>query len=84
MTLIKTSDLRRLDVINMEEGCYLGSVCDLDLNPDTGKVVALIVDEIKPLRFFWGRRHEDLEIPWRDVVVVGTDVILVKNRTWKR
>lgn len=84
MTMIKTSELRRLDVINMEEGRYLGSVCDVDLDPETGRVSALVVDEVRAFRFFWGARHADLEIPWKDVVLVGEDVILVKNRTWKR
>ena len=84
MNMIKTSDLRKLDVINMEEGRYLGSVCDLDVDPDTGRVLGLIVDRVTPFRFFWGNKHEDLEIPWRDVVVVGVDCVLVKNRTWKR
>ncbi|MDI9484425.1 MAG: YlmC/YmxH family sporulation protein [Bacillota bacterium] len=83
MTMIKTSELRKLDVVNMEEGRYLGSVCDLDVDPDTGRVLALIVDEVRPFRF-WGGRHADLEIPWKDVVLVGADVVLVKNRTWKR
>ena len=83
MTMMKTSDLRRLDVINMEEGRYLGSVCDLDLDPDTGRILSLVVEELTTFRF-WQRRHADLEIPWRDVVLVGADVVLVKNRTWKR
>ena len=83
MTMMKTSDLRRLDVINMEEGRYLGSVCGLDLDPDTGRILSLVVDELRTFRFWQGRRA-DLEIPWRDVVLVGADVVLVKNRTWKR
>ena len=29
MKVIKTSDLRRLDVVSVEEGRYLGSVCDV-------------------------------------------------------
>ncbi|MDI9438852.1 MAG: PRC-barrel domain-containing protein [Limnochordia bacterium] len=84
MKVIRTSELRRLDVINVEEGRYMGSVCDVDLDPDTGRINALIVDEVKPLSFFFGARHTDVEIPWRDIVLVGEDVVLVKNRTWKR
>lgn len=84
MTMMKTSELRKLDVINMEEGRYLGSVCDVDVDPETGRLLALVVDEARPFRLFWGNRHADLEIPWKDVVLVGEDVILVKNRTWKR
>jgi sporulation protein YlmC with PRC-barrel domain len=41
------------------------------------------VEELTTFRF-WGSRHADLEIPWRDVVLIGADVVLVKNRTWKR
>lgn len=84
MTMMKTSDLRKLDVVNMEEGRYLGSVCDLDLDPDTGRINALIVDQVRTLSFFFASKKVDLEIPWRDVVLVGTDVVLVKNRTWQR
>lgn len=84
MTMIKTSDLRKLDVINMEEGRYLGNVCDVDLDPDTGRVLALVVDEGRPFRFLGVGRAADLEVPWKDVVLVGVDVVLVKNRTWKR
>ncbi|NMA99947.1 MAG: YlmC/YmxH family sporulation protein [Firmicutes bacterium] len=83
MTMIKTSDLRRLDVVSSEEGRYLGSVCDVDLDPDTGRINAVIVDQLRPFSLF-GRRSMDLEIPWRDIVLVGVDVVLVKNRTWKR
>lgn len=83
MKVIKTSDLRRLDVVSVEEGRYLGSVCDVDLDPETGRINALIVDEVRPFSFF-GARHTDVEVPWRDIVLVGADVILVKNRTWKR
>ena len=84
MTMINTSDLRKLDVVNMEEGRYLGSICDVDLHPETGRINALIVDQMRPFNFFFSRKHSDLEIPWRDVVLVGVDVVLVRNRTWKR
>lgn len=82
--LIKTSDLRRLDVVALEEGRYLGSVCDVDLDPDTGRINSLIVDEPRPFSFFFRYRSRDVEIPWRDIALIGVDVILVKNRTWKR
>lgn len=81
--MISTADLRKLDVIGIEEGNYLGNVCDLDLDPDTGHIKALIVDQARPL-WLWKNRWSDLEIPWRDVVLIGIDVVLVKNRTWHR
>ncbi len=79
---IKTSELRQLDVINIEEGSYLGNVCDVDLDPENGRIKFLIVD--RPGFFFWRLKRDDLEIPWSDVVLIGTDVVLVRNRTWRR
>lgn len=84
MTVIKTSDLRRLDVVSLEEGRILGYVCDVDLDPETGKINFLVVEQARPMFFFWSNRNADLEIPWRDVALVGVDVVLVKNRTWQR
>lgn len=84
MTVMKTSDLRRLDVVSVEEGRILGNVCDLDLDPETGKINFLIVEQGRSFLFFFNHRHSDLEIPWRDVVLIGVDVVLVKNRTWQR
>ena len=81
--LIKTAELRQLDVISIDEGRFLGRVCDVDLDPDTGRIKALIVER-PGTRFLWFTRPDDVEIPWRDVVLVGEDVILVKNRTWRR
>ena len=84
MKVITTSDLRRLDVINVDEGRYLGNVCDVDLDPETGRIKALIVDEARPFGFFFLARSTNQEIPWRDIVVVGVDEVLGKNRTRKR
>lgn len=83
MRLIRASDLGRLDVVSLEDGRYLGNVCDLDLDPQTGRINALVVEEGRPFWFWAGWRRTDLEIPWRDVALVGVDVVLVKNRTWK-
>ena len=76
--LIKTTELRQLDVISVDEGRFLGRVCDVDLDPGTGEVRALIVER-PASRFLWFIRGDDLEIAWRDVVLVGEDVILVKT-----
>lgn len=83
MDMIKTSDLRKLDVINIEEGSYLGNICDVDLDPETGRINSLIVAQPRTF-WLWRGRWSDLEIPWQEVVLVGSDVVLVKNRTWRR
>lgn len=88
---IKTSELRQLDVVNLEDGRILGNVCDVDLDPDTGEVRFLVIERTESgiLRFL---RYDDLEISWTDVVMVGVDVVIVriklettpKYRAWQR
>ena len=85
---IKTSELRHLDVINIEDGSYLGNVCDIDLHPDTGAIQFLVLEK-SDSGFFRFLKHSDVEIPWQEVVMVGLDVIIVKTnqdnaRTYSR
>lgn len=80
---IKTSELRYLDVINVEDGSYLGNVCDVDVDPESGELRAIVVDKPGRPWFFIFRRKDDMEIPWREVLLVGVDVILVKSRQFK-
>lgn len=73
--LVKTSDLRRLDVINIGDGRRLGCVYDLDLDVETGEILALVLPGGGGL--FGVGRQPDIEIPWDRVVRIGVDVILV-------
>lgn len=79
--LVKTSDLRMLDVINIGDGRRLGAVYDLDVDVDTGEILALILPGEGGF-FGWGR-EPDVEIPWDRVVRIGVDVILVDMPTGK-
>lgn len=73
--LVKTSDLRLLDVVNISDGRRLGSVYDLDIDVKTGKILALILPGEGGL--FGLGRGPDVEIPWNRIVRIGIDVILV-------
>lgn len=33
------------DVINVENGCRIGYVCDVDIDPQLGKICAIIVEK---------------------------------------
>ena len=88
---IRTSELRKLDVVNIEDGRILGNVCDIDVDPDTGCLRGLVVD-LPGSGFWFFRRYEDVEIAWSDVILIGVDVVLVKvpahkssqHRPWQR
>lgn len=74
--LVKTSELRLLDVVNIGDGRRLGAVYDLDVDVDTGEILAIIVPGEGGGWLGFGRRA-DIEIPWNRIVRIGVDVILV-------
>lgn len=70
------STVRCKEVINVSDGCRLGYVSDLELDLETGRVLALIVPS--PGRFFGlicGK--DEYVIPWSRVCRIGDDIILV-------
>jgi len=75
--LVRASELRLLDVVNVVDGRKLGYVYDVDVDADTGRIRALLVPG-EGRRFFalFGRRP-DVAIPWKRVRKIGVDVILV-------
>lgn len=80
-SMIKTSELRVRDVINVLDGKRLGHVVDLEIDLDQGRVTALVVPG--PARFFglFGR-DKDFVIPWENIVKIGVDVVLVEAETY--
>jgi YlmC/YmxH family sporulation protein len=72
----RLSNLRCKEVINVSDGSRLGYVSDVELERETGRVVALIVP--CPGRFFGllGSK-EAYVIPWHKVCRIGDDIILV-------
>jgi YlmC/YmxH family sporulation protein len=75
--VIKISDLRARDVINVLDGKKLGNIIDIDLDLDNGKVVALVLPgRTKGFSIF--SRREEVTVPWNKIVRIGRDVILVE------
>ena len=74
--LLRFSALRCREVINLCDGCRLGYVSDLDLDPECGRVQAIRV----PIRGrFFGLLTSPgfYVIPWSCVRRLGEDLILV-------
>ena len=70
------SSLRCKEVINVSDGSRLGYVSDLELDLESGRVLALVVP--CPGRFFGllGSKEEYV-IPWSCIRRIGGDIILV-------
>lgn len=73
------TQLRCKEVININDGCRIGFVGDLDCRIPEGEITAIIVPG--PLKFFglFGRGKE-FYIPWRCIKRIGDDVILIEHQ----
>ena len=74
------SDLRCKEVINLPDGCRLGYVGDLVLDPDSGRVLALVVPTCDRLLGLLPGSGEYV-IPWPCIRKIGADLILVDVST---
>jgi len=71
-------ELKNKEVINLCDGKRMGFVCDVEIDLDTGCVVAILVPPEGKL-FTLGRCAPD-RILWCDIERIGDDVILVRTR----
>lgn len=75
--MIKTSDLRQREVINIVDGKRLGFVSDLDINLEEGRINSIIIPAQGKF-FSLFARSGDYVIPWEQIKKIGSDVILVE------
>lgn len=75
--MLKASDFKQKEVINIFDGKRLGFVYDVEINMETGIVEAIIIPGSgKFLGLFGG--DNDYIIPWDKIKTVGEDIILVE------
>ena len=74
--MIRISELRERDVVNVNDGRRLGLIKDLDLDLDKGLVKSIIIPASGGV---WGKlaRARDYIVPWDKIVKIGVDTILV-------
>ncbi len=75
--MIKISDLRARDVINILDGKKLGNIIDIDLDLENGKVLALVLPG-RNRGFSIFSKREDIIVPWEKIIRIGKDVVLVE------
>ena len=77
LELHSINGMRNIEVIDVLTGSKLGFIRDLKIDCDTNKVISLILPgEVKS----WFGKDEEKEIPWKNIVKIGADVILVKSQ----
>jgi YlmC/YmxH family sporulation protein len=75
--MIKISDLRMREIVNVQDGRRLGLIKDIDLDLENGRIGAIILAGSSRMMGFFGR-DEEIVVPWEKIVKVGVDVILVE------
>ena len=74
--MLKASDFRQKEVINIYDGKRLGYVCDVDIDMEKGVLNSIVVPGGgKVLGIFGGK--DDYIIPWKQIKTIGDDIILV-------
>ena len=74
---MRLCELRQKEVINVCSCASLGCVIDVDIDPKSGQVLALIVPGPGRFSSWFGREHE-CRIPWRCICQIGEEIILVE------
>jgi YlmC/YmxH family sporulation protein len=77
--MIKISDFQTKDVVNVGDGRKLGNIADIDIDLSTGKIESVVIQHTGRMLGFFGK-DDNIVIPWRNIVKIGADVILVRYK----
>ena len=72
----RMESLRDKEVINVKDGGRIGFVSDVELETEEAKLTAVVVYGRLRLFGLLGR-EADFVVPWKDVVHIGEDTVLV-------
>ena len=75
--MVKISEFQSKDVVNVANGKKLGNIGDIDINLETGHIESIIILGAGKILGLFGK-DEEIVIPWRNIVKIGADVILVR------
>lgn len=73
----RMAELRSKEVISIKDGGRLGFVCDVELDTHTAAITALVIYGRARLLGLMGR-DQDVVIPWKDIEMIGDDIVLVR------
>jgi YlmC/YmxH family sporulation protein len=77
--MIRISEFQAKDVVNVSDGKRLGNIGDVDIDVSTGKIFSIIIQSSNRMLSMF-TKEEEIVIPWRSIVKIGSDVILVRYK----
>ncbi|ANY71036.1 YlmC/YmxH family sporulation protein [Paenibacillus algorifonticola] len=75
---MKISDFQTKDVINIVDGKKLGHITDLELDLRQGRIDSIVIPQYSRFMGLFGGPGGEVVIPWRNIVKIGADVVLVR------
>ncbi len=75
--MLKTSELRLKDVVNVVDGRRLGTIGDFDLDLEAGQIKSFVISGQGRLLGFFSKDRDTL-VRWQQVEKIGEDVVLVR------
>ncbi len=76
----RLEELRNKQVVCVHTGEVLGYISDIEFDTESGKMESLVIYG-KTRAFGLFGKSEDIVIPWADIEVIGSQTVLVKNKT---
>ncbi|OIK14020.1 hypothetical protein BIV60_12975 [Bacillus sp. MUM 116] len=77
--MVKISDFQIKDVVNVSDGKRLGNIGDIEINLSTGRIEAVVISGSGRVLGIFGK-DQDIVIPWKNIIKIGQDVILVRYK----
>ncbi len=75
--MITGREIKNREIINLTNGKSLGFASDININIEKSRIYSLIIPVQKSGLMGILTGYEEKEIKWKDVKVIGEDVILV-------
>lgn len=76
----RLEELRNKQVVCVHTGEVLGYIGDIEFDTVSGKMESIVIYG-KTRTFGLFGKNEDIVIPWEDIAVIGSQTVLVKNKT---
>lgn len=76
--VLKNSELKKKDIIEISSGKRLGNISDVDIEIEKGQVKAFIVPSHHNKLYNFFLKNDNLIITWDEIKLIGEDVILVE------
>jgi len=80
---MRLSELGGKEIIGLDNGERMGVVgdADLEIDPATGRIMSIVLPGGS--LFGFGKRRDDIVIPWSSIVKIGPDIMIIQINSEK-